>query len=176
MGLRGPMAPAEANALQLWRVRLLVKSILLLFLLGLVGSLEAKSVAQVVDHVEIHHPGEGTFSYTIPIYQVGHIRFLSAGVGVEERQATYPPYSLKLVFVEGVRAFLTGVSVSIRDAQGQLILEIPSEQVTGPWVFIDLDPGTYTVTATRRDQVRATKQVTVPAQGTRVVYLHWPKE
>ncbi len=134
----------------------------------------AASGIQVVDTIEIHGPGDAS-SYTIPVYQVGNIRFISAGVGLEERQATYPPFPLKLVFAEESGAYVTGVSVTILDSDGKMVLEVPKDQVTGPWLFIDLPPGTYTVTGARDNQTQVQRGVQVPKTGTRAVHLHWPK-
>jgi len=134
----------------------------------------AASGIQVVDTIEIHRPGDAS-SFTIPVYQVGNIRFISAGVGLEERQATYPPFPLKLVFAEESGAYVTGVSVTILDSDGKMVLEVPKDQVTGPWLFIDLPPGTYTVTGARDNQTQTQRNVRVKASETREVHLRWPK-
>ena len=134
----------------------------------------AASGIQVVDTIEIHRPGDAS-SFTIPVYQVGNIRFICAGVGLEERQATYPPFPLKLVFAEESGAYVTGVSVTILDSDGKVVLEVPKDQVTGPWLFIDLPPGTYTVTGARDNQTQTQRNVRVEASETREVHLRWPK-
>ena len=46
---------------------------------------------------------------TFTLYKVNNVQYFSAGVGVEERNASYPPYPLKLIFVQGGRADKPGV-------------------------------------------------------------------
>jgi hypothetical protein len=65
------------------------------------------------------------------------------------------------------------VAVTIKDAQGKVNLLIPGEQVTGPWLFVDLPAGTYAITAIRRDQSEITQQVAVGAGGSKTVYFRW---
>ena len=38
---------------------------------------------------------------------------------MEERQAEYPPFSLKLVFTAGGKPYLAGVDVTIKPAKGE---------------------------------------------------------
>lgn len=133
------------------------------------------SEPNVVDQVTIQHPGNGfASSYTLPIYQVEGIRFLSAGVGIEERKATYPPFSLKLIFAQTDGAFIAGVSVTIKDLTGKDILKISEDQVSGPWLFLDLVPGTYLVTAFRRDGTAVNQTVRLQKGGKKVAHFHWP--
>ncbi len=133
------------------------------------------SEPEVVDHVTIQHAGNGyAASYTLPIYQVGDIRFLSAGVGVEERKAAYPPFPLKLIFAQAGGAFLTSVSVTIQDSSGKEVLSIPQDRISGPWLFVDLPPGRYQVTAVRRDGTPVKRTIQVPKGKTKGIYLHWP--
>ena len=138
-------------------------------------ALAIASNPDVVDHVTIHSQGDGVVaSYTLPIYQIGDIRFISAGVGLEERKASYPQYSLKLVFAQAGGAFLSGVSVTIQDKSGNEIVGISGDQVTGPWLFVDLKTGTYQVTAVRSDGTAVKRTVHVQKGRTKGVLLHWP--
>ena len=148
---------------------------LILMSMGLPSEVRAvSSEPPIVDHVTIHSQGDGfPSSYTLPIYQVGDIRFLSAGVGLEERKATYPPFPLKLIFAQAGGALVAEVSVSIQDSSGIEILKISQDQVTGPWLFLDLSPGTYRVTAARGDGTSVTKTIHLPKGTTKSIYLHW---
>ena len=110
---------------------------------------------------------------TFTLYKVNHVQYFSAGVGVEERNASYPAYPLKLIFVQGERAFLAGVTISITQSDGSSLANIPSEHVMGPWLFVDLPTGTYTVTATDPRQRNMKKEVRVGEGGTRVVHFRW---
>lgn len=50
---------------------------------------------------------------------------------------------------------------------------MPGEQVTGPWLFVDLPVGTYEITAIRRDKSEVRKKVEIGAGGSRTVYFRW---
>lgn len=133
------------------------------------------SEPEIVGHVTIEYSGKGFApSYTLPIYQVGNIRFLSAGVGIEERQATYPAFPLKLIFAQTGGAFMTGVSVSIQNQAGKELVNISEDQTSGPWLFLDLGPGLYKITAVRKDGTTIYKTIKVPKGKSKDVYLHWP--
>ncbi|MDT7042810.1 hypothetical protein [Candidatus Nitronereus thalassa] len=144
--------------------------------MGLANSkaLAISSSPPIVDHVTIQSQGDGfPSSYTIPIYQVGDIRFLSAGIGLEERKAAYPSFPLKLIFAQAGGALVAGVSVTVQDASGTEILKISGDQVSGPWLFLDLIPGTYRVTAARGDGNSVTKTIQLQKGSTKSIHLHW---
>lgn len=99
--------------------------------------------------IELEFPAEtGGQKEVVPLYHSGTIRYFSTGIGQVEREAAYPPFALKLVFTAGGKSFVTGVGVTLRDAKGLPVLTVPQEQITGPWLFIDLPEGVYEVTAT----------------------------
>jgi hypothetical protein len=109
----------------------------------------------------------------LPLYQSGNIRYFSAGVGLEERQAEYPPFSLKLIFTAGGKPYLTGVDVTVQLVNGDAAIQIPKEQVEGPWLFVDLPSGTYDIIATYGTQKRSLPAVRVVAGQQRILYLRW---
>lgn len=111
-----------------------------------------------------------------PLHQSGKIRYFSAGVGLEERQAEYPPFSLKLVFTAGGKPYLTGVEVTIRTVQGETAASIPKEQIEGPWLFVDLPSGTYNITATYGTQKRSATGVRIVAGKQKTLYLRWAED
>lgn len=124
-----------------------------------------------------YQDGSGaTLQETIPIHQAGGIKYFSAGVGLEERSAAYPPYSLKLVFVAGPKAYLSQVSVTVKDKDGTTVVAVPREQVTGPWLFVDLPPGTYAITAVGPAKSEVKERVTISAKQMKTVYLRWKGE
>ncbi len=141
---------------------------------------EAKTVVRVLpsgDGLELESRGDdGLPKTTIPLYRSGEIRYFSAGVGKDEREAEYPPFSLKLVFVAGGHPFLSHVEVSITDESGAVRLTVPKEQVTGPWLFVDMPPGIYHVSATRDGQTQTQKRVVVRKGSATTTYLRWPDE
>ena len=113
---------------------------------------------------------------TIPIHRAGSIRYFSAGVGIEERSVQYPSFPLKLVFVAGPKAYLSLVSVTITDKEGKLHLQIPSKHVTGPWLFLDLPPGNYDISAEGPGKDSIKEHVTLSAKETKTIYLRWKGE
>lgn len=76
------------------------------------------------------------------------ITYLSGGIGVDERDALRAraiDYNLRLSFAEKTGHYLSDVEVVIRDATGTTVLEAVSQ---GPWFFVKLPVGRYTVMAT----------------------------
>jgi len=112
---------------------------------------------------------------TFPLYEQESIQYFSAGLGKEERSLTYPPFPLKLIFVQGKRAFLARVSVKIAKEDGTQLLSIPGEEVEGPWLFINIPTGTYVVSGTDSDGTTINKTITVQTTKTTVVHFRWPK-
>lgn len=127
--------------------------------------------------VELSHQVDGrTVVETIPLHRAGTSRYFSAGVGLEERTAEYPPFPLKVVFTAGGKPYLSGVSVTIQPAKGGPALTIPQDQVEGPWLFVDLPAGVYDVTATYRDSKQGLKGVKVETGKQKVVHLRWAED
>ena len=110
----------------------------------------------------------------LPLYEQRQIQYFSAGVGLEEREAQYPRFSLKCVFVGGAKTFLARVAVTVRDEQGGEVLQIPGEQVNGPWLFINLPKGKYVVTATRSDGFEVQRKISIGENSSTRVHFHWP--
>ncbi len=113
---------------------------------------------------------------SLPLYRAEGVRYFSAGVGIEERTAEYPPFSLKLVFTAGGKPFLAGVAVTIQSAKGGPPINIPRDHVNGPWLFVELPSGTYHLTAIHADRTQGLKGVTVEAGKMKTVHLRWPEE
>lgn len=129
------------------------------------------------EFLELSHQVDGrTAVDLLPLYRVGDVRYFSAGVGLEERSAQYPLFSLKLVFTAGGKPFLSGVSVTIQSVKDGVPLVIPREQVDGPWLFVDLAPGLYDVTGLYRDRTQVLKGVKVEAGKQKTMYLRWPED
>lgn len=129
------------------------------------------------EFIELSHQVEGRLTVDLlPLHRVGDVRYFSAGIGLEERAAQYPPFSLKLVFTAGGKPFLSGVSVTIQPVKGGAAVTIPQEQVEGPWLFVDLAPGVYDVTAIHRDRKQGLKGITVAAGKQKTMYLRWAED
>jgi hypothetical protein len=74
--------------------------------------------------------------------------YMSGGIGVEERnqmRQAAKEYNLGLSFAGKSRGYLTDVGVVITDDKGKQILSAAN---TGPWFYVQLPPGKYTVKAT----------------------------
>jgi hypothetical protein len=112
----------------------------------------------------------------IPVHHAGNIKYFSAGVGQEERTVQYPPFPLKVIFVAGPKAYLSEVTVTITDTAGKLHLQIPGDQVAGPWLFVDLPPGTYELAAVGPGHAQVKERVTITKGHATTVYLRWKKE
>ncbi len=125
--------------------------------------------------LEIAAPG-GSIpkTMTFPVYSKGSIEYFSAGLGKEERSLTYPPSTLKLIFVEGERAYLAGVTVNILKENGAPLLMIPGGEVDGPWLFINMAPGKYMVSGTDSAGTTIKKTITVASDGQTVIHFRFP--
>ena len=111
---------------------------------------------------------------TFPLYEQEGIRYFSAGVGKEERELSYPPYSLKLILVQGERAFLAGVSFEIHKEDGSTAISIPAEEIQGPWVFINAPKGKYSIKATSSSGKTLERKVEIKGNASSVVHFRWP--
>ena len=121
--------------------------------------------------------GDGTIrdKTVIPLHRAGNIRYFSAGVGLEEREADYPAFSLKLVLVVGGKPYLARVAVTIAGENDSVKLTIPKEEVTGPWLFIDLPTGAYRISAVWEGQTQTNRTIRVQKGVTNTVYVRWPE-
>ncbi len=100
-------------------------------------------------------------------------RYISGGVSSEEResmQAHARDYNLRLTFAAKSGAYLAGVTLLIRDTKGS---EIINAVTNGPWFFIDLPPGNYSVTATFERQSREIKNIRVSKGQTVRRNFYW---
>jgi hypothetical protein len=129
------------------------------------------------EFLELEYQVNGQVSKdSLPLYRADGVRYFSAGVGIEERSAEYPPFSLKVVFTAGGKPFLAGVAVTIQSAKGGPPINIPCDHVNGPWLFVELPSGTYHLTAIHADRTQGLKGVRVEAGKTKTVHLRWPEE
>lgn len=113
-------------------------------------------------------------TFTFPLYEQEGIHFFSAGLGKEERSLTYPPFPLKLIFVQGERAFLARVSIKLANQDGSLHLNIPGKEVEGPWLFIKIPPGTYVVSGTDSQGATIEKTMTIQSDYSTVAHFRFP--
>ena len=100
------------------------------------------------------------------------IPYISGGVGLEEREALRAvrgDYNLQVTCALREGNYLSDVHVAVRNAKGGTVLEtIPQ----GPWLFVKLPPGKYTVVANIQDKMQ--QRIThVSTIGHAEVYFYW---
>lgn len=106
-------------------------------------------------------------------YAVELLPPLSGGIGesgreiIQENQARYP---LKLVLVGEAGVYLSDVKISVKDKTGKEVAETTTE---GPIALIDVEPGTYTVSAVAEDITKEIK-VTVGKTGLKTYHIRFP--
>ncbi len=101
------------------------------------------------------------------------VRIFSTGACLGERLSPQPKgFSLKLVLTTKDGHYLAFVDVSIYK-DGKLFARIPSSKVLGPWLYISLPPGTYTIKGKRKNGSVSTVKVDVPFKGMKVVYMRF---
>ncbi len=133
------------------------------------------SINQAGDFLDLIHHDQVMKDY-LPLHRTVGARYFSAGVGLEERAASYPPFPLKIIFTAGGKPFLSGVTVTIQPVKGGPPLVIPREAVEGPWLFVDLSPGVYDLTATDGGDAQRLKGIVVEAGKQKVVYMRWTRD
>jgi hypothetical protein len=87
--------------------------------------------------------------------------YLFGGVSSNEREAMEERakrYNVKLIFAEKRGAFISGVTVAITSAKGADIASLNTE---GPWFYIQLPPGDYSVKATFKGETKQIKELRV---------------
>ena len=101
------------------------------------------------------------------------ISFISGGVGSDEAQAfrtVAGRYNLRLTFSTVSGEYCADVRVTLRDQHGRDLADIVSD---GPFLFLAVPPGTYTVTAENQG-MSLTRVVRVRAGRAAELYLRWP--
>ena len=98
------------------------------------------------------------------------IRYVSGGIGVSEREelnALSHQFNLRLLFAVQAGNYLADVRVNISDTRGETVFSAKSE---GPWFFVQLPPGAYTVDV---DALGRTQGQTVRISGGRQSRLNF---
>lgn len=88
------------------------------------------------------------------------VKYLTGGVGQDERdllRSMAGQFNLSLMFAVQGGAFLSNVHVLIQDGGKNTVLDAVAN---GPYLYAELPPGSYTVTASLEGQVRS-RPVTV---------------
>ena len=97
------------NADARWRTDLLAGLGAWLCLMTVAIAGPTARISQSGEALELDYQGDGrSYTDTIPLYRAGEVQYFSAGVGVEERSAAYPPFPLKLIFTAGGKPYVAG--------------------------------------------------------------------
>jgi hypothetical protein len=106
----------------------------------------------------------------VPVQQYESIRYYSGGAGVDERRTLPQRFPLKLVFRTDAGHLLTDADVTI-SAGGKTVFRGRAEH--GPWLVVDVPPGSYDVTAVLDGATRTAKGVKIAKGKQRTVILTW---
>lgn len=106
----------------------------------------------------------------VPVQQYEAVHYYSAGVGIEERRELPQLYPLKIVFRTEAGHLLCNADVTIA-AGGKTVFRGQAEH--GPWLIVDLPPGSYDITAVQDGASRTAKGVRLAAGAQRTVVLTW---
>jgi len=106
----------------------------------------------------------------VPVQQYESISYYSAGVGIEERRELPQRYPLKVVFRTDAGHLLCDADVTIT-AGGKTVFRGRAQH--GPWLVVDLPPGSYDITAVQDGASRTTKGVKIAKGKQRTVVLTW---
>jgi hypothetical protein len=97
--------------------------------------------------------------------------YLSTGIGAESRHQKIPlDFTIKLVFATTKGELLANVEVNVYDSEGKKVFSAVSE---GPWLFIDLPPGSYSIAASVRNCVIKKEKVNISAGFISEVVMRW---
>ena len=101
--------------------------------------------------------------------------YMTGGVGTAERkimQSWGGGYNLKLAFVEMSGEYLPGVDLLIVKYGREMV----RETANGPWFYIELPPGEYTVNATYDDETKQIKNLKLVKDGRITRIVRWDLE
>jgi exopolysaccharide biosynthesis predicted pyruvyltransferase EpsI len=101
------------------------------------------------------------------------VRYLTGGIGSSEREVMVnwgANYDLKLIFADSSGHFLSDVRVVIQDRTAREILSVLTN---GPWLYVELSPGTYRVRATFEGVTQEITKLRIAEHGRVERFMHW---
>jgi hypothetical protein len=101
------------------------------------------------------------------------VRYLTGGIGSEEREAMETlgtKFNLKLIFAELSGDYIAGVAAILSDQHGK---ELGTIITNGPWLYVQLSPGTYRVRATLDGVTQEIAKLRIREHGQVVRFMHW---
>lgn len=107
------------------------------------------------------------------VHSMESARVMTGGVGEDDRNILEHQargYDLKAVFALAGGAYLSDVDVRIRDSAGNVVVDTVTE---GPWLYADLEPGEYRVTASKFGETVERRVRVSSAKRTLVSFNDW---
>jgi len=106
----------------------------------------------------------------VPVQKYESVRYYSAGIGIEERRQLPQLFPLRLVFKTDKGNLLCDAEVTI-SARGTTVFRGRAQN--GPWLVVDLAPGTYDIQAVQDGKAQSARGVRVKAGKQRTVTMKW---
>jgi hypothetical protein len=104
------------------------------------------------------------------------IKYMTGGVGIGERQRManrQEDFNLKLAFAEQSGVYLADVDVAIEQSGRELL----GVETNGPWLYLRLPSGVYTIRATANGETKVINDLSVSEERvTRIVHWDLPQE
>ena len=95
------------------------------------------------------------------------------GVGDEAKEnPRWRDYSVRLEFAGGERQYLADLDVSLATARGDEILAV---RCGGPWLLVELEPGSYKVRAVFEHRITKTATFVAPSHGQKRIVVSFPE-
>jgi len=106
----------------------------------------------------------------VPVQTYKSVRFYSIGVGIEERREAPQLFPLRVIFKTDRGNLLGDTDVTIT-AKGTTVFRGSAQN--GPWLVVDLAPGTYDIQAVQEGKAQVAKGVRLTAGKKRTVSMKW---
>jgi hypothetical protein len=105
--------------------------------------------------------------------EVNGVEVVCTGIGDEAKSdPRWPRYPVRLEFAGGENQYLADLDVWLSTDDDEPFLGVRCD---GPWLLVDLSPGTYTVTAVFEGRLTKTATFTASASGQKRVVVHFPE-
>lgn len=102
-----------------------------------------------------------------PVYAAQSRVLFNGGITTDEREAA-PQNGTKLEFFVTTGSFLSNIAVTVKDSGGNAVV---TTTTAGPWLILDLTPGTYTVQATRSNGDAQGGMIEVSGDGEKYSFM-----
>ena len=99
--------------------------------------------------------------------------YIAGGIGSAERKKMEEmgkDFNLKIAFAAAGGSFLANIDLAIEDARGRLVI---ATKVPGPWFFIQLPPGTYSIKATYKNESKTIHSLRLEQDKELRRTFHW---